>query len=187
MIGAGAVPLVPAAYAGRRTMSARRIKPPKVRGCQARGSPRGRSGRTDRRPSQARRYARAHAQVRHDRPSHARCRDFQAAFVLAQLDPLRALPILRVPGTGREPELNERQLDARRRVHSALEALGGVSSPAGSCVWHVVGLQRSVREWAIRQGWGGRPVRQEQAQGILVAALGMLVAHFGHADAKRAS
>jgi hypothetical protein len=32
------------------------------------------------------------------------------------------------------------------------------------------------REWAIRQGWGGRPVRQEQAQGILVAALGMLAA-----------
>ena len=29
---------------------------------------------------------------------------------------------------------------------------------------------------AIRQGWGGRPVRQEQAQGILVAALGMLAA-----------
>jgi len=27
---------------------------------------------------------------------------------------------------------------------------------------------------AIRQGWGGRPVRQEQAQGILVAALGVL-------------
>jgi hypothetical protein len=48
---------------------------------------------------------------------------------------------------------------------------------AGSCVWHVVGLQRSVREWAIRQGWGGRLVRQEQAQGILVAALGMLATH----------
>jgi arginase len=29
---------------------------------------------------------------------------------------------------------------------------------------------------AIRQGWGGRPVRHEQAQGILVAALGMLAA-----------
>jgi hypothetical protein len=26
----------------------------------------------------------------------------------------------------------------------------------------------------MRRGWGGRPVRQEQAQGILVAALGML-------------
>jgi hypothetical protein len=92
-----------------------------------------------------------------------------------------------VPGTGREPELNERQLDARRRVHQSLEALGGLSSPAGSCVWHVVGLQRSVREWAIRQGWGGRPVRQEQAQGILVAALGMLAAYFGYSEAKQAS
>jgi hypothetical protein len=74
-------------------------------------------------------------------------------------------------------DLNERQLDARRRVYKALETLGGISSPAGSCVWHVVGLQRSVREWAMRQGWGGRPVRQEQAQGILVAALGVLAAH----------
>jgi hypothetical protein len=108
---------------------------------------------------------------------HDAARDFQAAFIIAQLDPLRTLPILRVPGTGREPDLSERQLDARRRVHKSLQALGGISSPAGSCVWHVVGLQRSVREWAIRQGWGGRPVRQEQAQGILVAALGVLAMH----------
>ena len=86
-----------------------------------------------------------------------------------------------------EPDLNERQLHARRRVHEAMAALGGISSPAGSCVWHVVGLQRSVREWAIRQGWGGRPVRQEQAQGILVAALGMLAAHVGYGEARRAS
>ena len=105
---------------------------------------------------------------------HDAAKDFQAAFIVANLDPLRALPILRVPGTGREPDLSERQLDARRRVHDTLQALGGISSPAGSCVWHVVGLQRSVREWAVRQGWCGKPVRQEQAQGILIAALGIL-------------
>ena len=108
---------------------------------------------------------------------HDVAKDFQAAFIIANLDPLRALPILRVPGTGREPELNERQLDARRRVHEALQALGGLSSPAGSCVWHVVGLQRSVREWALRQGWGGRLVEQTEARGILVAALGVLAAY----------
>jgi hypothetical protein len=118
---------------------------------------------------------------------HDAGKDFQAAFIVANLDLLRALPILRVPGTGREPELNERQLDARRRVHQSLEALGGLSSPAGSCVWHVVGLQRSVREWAIRQGWGGRPVRQEQAQGILVAALGVLASHLRYGETRRAS
>jgi hypothetical protein len=65
-----------------------------------------------------------------------------------------------------------------------MQALGGISSPAGSCVWHVVGLQRSVREWAIRQGWGGRPVRQEQAQGILIAGLGMLAAHLGYRESR---
>ncbi len=88
-----------------------------------------------------------------------------------------------MPGSGREPDLSERQLDARRRVHAAMQALGGINSPAGSCVWHVVGLQRSVREWAMRQGWNGRPVRQEQAQGILIAALGMLAMHFGYEKA----
>jgi hypothetical protein len=114
---------------------------------------------------------------------HDAAKDFQAAFIVANLDPLRALPILRIPGTGRDPDLNDRQLHARHRVHKSLEALGGISSPAGSCAWHVVGLQRSVREWAMRQGWNGRPVRQEQAQGILVAALGVLARHFGYQKA----
>ena len=116
---------------------------------------------------------------------HDAAQDFRASFIVAQLDPLRAVPVLRVPGTGREPDLSERQLHARRRVHEAMRALGGISSPAGSCVWHVVGLQRSVREWAIRQGWGGQPVRQEQAQGILVAALGVLAAPYRY-EARRA-
>ena len=64
-----------------------------------------------------------------DQAMHDAGQDFQAAFIIAQLDTLRALPILRVPGTGREPELNERQLRARRRVHEAMHALGGISSP----------------------------------------------------------
>ena len=100
-----------------------------------------------------------------DQAMHDAAKDFQAAFIVANLDPLRALPILRVPGTGRDPDLNERQLHARWRVHKWLEVLGGISSPAGSCVWHVVGLQHSVREWALRQGWGGRPVEQTEARG----------------------
>jgi hypothetical protein len=116
---------------------------------------------------------------------HDAAKDFQATFIVANLDPLGALPIVRVPGTGRDLDVNERQLHARQRVHRSLQALGGISSPAGSCVWHVVGLQRSVREWAIRQGWCGRPVRHEQAQGILVAALGVLAAHVEYGEVRR--
>ena len=43
---------------------------------------------------------------------HDAAKDFQAAFIIANLGPLRALPVLRVPGTGREPDLSERQLHA---------------------------------------------------------------------------
>jgi hypothetical protein len=43
-----------------------------------------------------------------------------------------------------------------------------------------------MREWAARQGWGGRPVGHTQAQGILVAALGMLAKHYGLAARRRA-
>ena len=74
-----------------------------------------------------------------DQAMHDAGRDFQAAFIVASLDPLRACRSCGCPATGREPDLSERQLDARRRVHEALQALGGISSPAGSCVWHVLG------------------------------------------------
>jgi hypothetical protein len=103
-------------------------------------------------------------------------REFQAAFVIAQLEPLRALSMLRIPGTGRPSELNKFQLDARHRIKEALDALGGLSSPAASCVWHVVGCERSLRDWGSRQRWSGRPLPQGHVQGILVAGLGILAA-----------
>ena len=171
----------------RRTMAISRVKPHKVRGREfeevREADPDGRPVLHHRTVDTLGKMLRAGTI---DEVMHDAAKDFQADFIVANLDPLRALPILRVPGTGREPDQSERQLHAKRRVHEAMQALGGLSSPAGSCVWHVVGLQRSVREWAMRQGWGGRPVRQEQAQGILVAALGVLAAH-GRYDARRAS
>jgi hypothetical protein len=55
-------------------------------------------------------------------------------------------------------------------------------------------LKANERASAMRSGTGnpprlgaGRPVRQEQAEGILVAALGMLAAHLVDGEAKRAS
>ena len=109
---------------------------------------------------------------------HDAARDFQAQFTVARFDVVRCMPLVRLPGGS--GDLTEAQFDACRRVGKALDALGGLGSPAGSCVWHVVGLQCSVRGWAMRQGWGGRPVRVEQAQGILVAALGMLAGYYGY-------
>jgi hypothetical protein len=62
-------------------------------------------------------------------------------------------------------EVTEGQLDAKRRVHRALEALGGIGSPGGSCLWNVLGCGCSIKEWALRQAWNGRLSDQREAKG----------------------
>ena len=114
------------------------------------------------------------------REMHDAARDFQAQFTIACYDTLVCMRFRRDPSKGNRAELTETQIDARRRVDAAMDALGGLGSPAGGCVWHVVGLQRSIREWAMRQGWGGRPINEKQAQGILIAGLGVLMRHYGY-------
>jgi len=108
--------------------------------------------------------------------------DFRARFAVARLDPLQAFDPSRPRGGSVRPRDGDtpglRIEAARQAVWEAVQALGGMASPAGSCVWHVVGWERSVKEWAIEQGWNGRRVSQETASGILIAALGALEAHF---------
>jgi hypothetical protein len=103
-------------------------------------------------------------------------RDFETNVIVSNLDRLRALPLDRELGTGGPGNFTDLQLMARRRVHKTMALLGGIGSPAGSCVWHVCGMQCSLREWALRQGWNGRPLDQQEARGILLAALGVLAA-----------
>lgn len=103
---------------------------------------------------------------------------FRTLFRSAAIDSMSTSQLIRLPGSTAD-RLSNRQIEARRRVADALDALGGHGSPAGSCVWFVVGLEFSIREWAMRQGWSGRPVHGPVAQGILVAALGTLAMHLG--------
>ncbi len=113
--------------------------------------------------------------------------DFRARFALAQLDPLRALDLsrLRLGERSLRPDSDGPALRieaARGTVWRAIQAVGGIASPAGSCLWHVIGWERSLKEWALEQGWSGRRVSQESASGILIAALGALESHFGIAQ-----
>jgi hypothetical protein len=105
---------------------------------------------------------------------------FRNYFRLAQLDPLRASDMTRLPSRG-SPAPSSRGTGieaARERVWGAILAVGGIGSPGGSVLWHVVGWERSVKEWALEQGWSGHRVSQEAASGILIAALGILEQHF---------
>jgi hypothetical protein len=110
--------------------------------------------------------------------------DFRARFAVAQLDPLSAFDISRVRAgrnsfrSGEEPGL--RIEHAREIVWGTILAVGGLGSAGGSCLWHVLGLERSLKEWALEQGWSGRRVSQETASGILIAALGALESYCAH-------
>ena len=103
---------------------------------------------------------------------------FRGLFRAACFDSMSTSQLLRIPGR-RVDALSTMQVDARRRIAAALDALGGHDSPGGSCSWFVIGLELSVREWAMRQGWSGRTVHGPVGQGILVGALGTLAMHFG--------
>ncbi|PWS35184.1 hypothetical protein DFH01_23040 [Falsiroseomonas bella] len=111
---------------------------------------------------------------------------FRTLFRSAALDGIATSQLIRLAGATND-DMPNRQIDARRRVANAIDALGGHDSPAGSCVWFVVGLEFSVREWSQRQGWSGRPVHGPVAQGILVGALGTLAMHFGLTPQQRAA
>lgn len=110
---------------------------------------------------------------------------FRMRFRAAALDDLQPMAWDRVPGGGARDGMTERQAAAREHVAAAMDALGGFASAGGSVVWHVVGLEHSVRDWAHRQGWGGRPVGAPQAQGMLVAALAVLSAHYRRGGLRR--
>lgn len=111
---------------------------------------------------------------------------FRTLFRSAAIDSMSTSQLIRLPGSTAD-RLSNRQLDARRRLLEALDALGGHDSPAGSCIWFVVGLEMSVREWAARRGWSGRQVPQPIAGGMLVAGLGILAMHFGLMPRQRAA
>ena len=103
--------------------------------------------------------------------------DFARAFASGVASPkLDGLP----GGTAPGQMMVERNAGAARAVRDALDAVGGHGSPAGSALWFVAGLQLSIRDWALRDGWNGKRVEKNEAKGILVAALGVLARYYGY-------
>lgn len=106
--------------------------------------------------------------------------DFQTRFFTAQLDPIHASKLLRMgPSTaGDEPSL--RTEGARYSVWRAICAVGGLASPAGSCVWNVLGCDQSLQKWALDQGLRGHGygMGMATATSVLIAALGALEDHY---------
>jgi hypothetical protein len=106
---------------------------------------------------------------------------FHDHFRRAGLDGLRAADPTRVPvhlrGSGVFPRHHGSEA-ARLQIHSALDALGGMLEPGGSCAWYVLGCEMSLKRWALTANWASRRIDHVVASGILIADLGILRAHW---------
>jgi hypothetical protein len=105
---------------------------------------------------------------------------FSLQFALAFASGVASPRMDGMPGGTPTGELMvERHAGAARSVREALNAVGGMGSPAGSALWFVAGLGLSIRDWALRDGWNGKRMSREEGKGILLAALGMLARYYG--------
>ena len=104
---------------------------------------------------------------------------FRRHFNTACLDPLQAADVSRpvVSGRTKSPILAAKIEGARESVWLAISSVGGMTSVGGSCLWHVIGWQCSVREWR-NERWLGKKPHPSEATGVLIAVLGILEKHY---------
>jgi hypothetical protein len=106
---------------------------------------------------------------------------FNEIFNEAGLDPLFAGDPTRIPVLSHRSYLVTAKRGSRSAVEmvvDALERLGGIASPGGSCAWHVLGLEFTIESWAISCGWCARRVDKREARGILLTDLGILQSYY---------
>lgn len=75
--------------------------------------------------------------------------------------------------TGDAPEVSW-----ARTVQPALDALSG---PRRAAAWHILGMGRSISDFAVNIGWDGIPQPRKKAAHELRTALGILATHYGSA------
>jgi hypothetical protein len=114
---------------------------------------------------------------------------FHDQFRLAGLDGMWSADPTRVPvqlasggvwGHGGGSEI------ARLQITSALDALGGIKSPCGSCAWNILGCEMSLTRWSLTAQWGARRIDKVAASGVLIGALAILEAHWSPSGYLRA-
>lgn len=106
--------------------------------------------------------------------------NFRDDFDRANLNQLRAADLSKPFVDGKSGvDLSKSAIDARRRLDDAMAAVGGYQSVAGSCLYHVVGMGMTLKQWAIFEAeLRHRRCSEEAASGILVAMLDALASHY---------
>jgi hypothetical protein len=104
---------------------------------------------------------------------------FRSDCTAAHLDGPRAADISRprIDGGHRPGELAAPAIYARDRMICAIAELGGLDSPMGSCCWHVLGEDMTVKAWVTTR-YPRRRITEGYAGGFVLATLGALNMHY---------
>jgi hypothetical protein len=115
-----------------------------------------------------------------DRAAHDAGQSFAEDFYDAQLGGAKAIDYAATRGGQPSADsMTEHAAFARRRVHQALDAVGGIGSPRGKVLWDVVGLGMSPTEIS-----GQDNVHRREIIGLLRGALYVLARHYGYIDSR---
>ena len=113
-----------------------------------------------------------------DRAAHDAGQSFAEDFYDAQLGGAKAIDYAAVRGGQLSADsMTEHAAFARRRVHQALGAVGGIGSPSGKVLWDIVGLGTPLTQAAQEIGRDRREVI-----GMLISTLFVLARHYGFID-----
>jgi hypothetical protein len=99
---------------------------------------------------------------------------FQATFRAAQFVQLKSAALIRASRQTKAKEAAKTTENARDDVWRAICLAGGLASPAGSCLWLVIGWELPIDRWALEQSWHGRSSGTATALQILRDALALL-------------
>ena len=107
-------------------------------------------------------------------PELATAREFQALFQQCCFGDIRAANLERVGG-GSRPMVIDLVEDRRDMINRLFRLMGGMYSPMGSILFHVVGMEASIVAWCARQASDGkRQWSPDKATGLLAAAISHL-------------
>jgi hypothetical protein len=109
--------------------------------------------------------------------------DFRRVFRRAHVADLQSSDPARpyVSGLGFNRTFCDGSSPARESLWKAIDYLGGMGAQSGNIMWHVVGLEWTIKEWALNYSRQRlRHISQETASGMLIGALCPLVSFYGH-------
>lgn len=103
-------------------------------------------------------------------------RKFQEDFTSAGYEGVRGIDYDKVGRTMNIASPTEAAVMNGSRIRHIMDRLGGMDCTPGRAVWNVLGLGRSVAEWAASEG---KDVKE--AKGMLLGAISLLTKAYGYA------